>query len=394
MPNATDTDFDGLSLEALRERQSAKWRVYPEDVLPAWVAEMDVPLAAPIRRALLAAVERGDSGYAHADPRLAQAFAAFARRRWDWPVDAAHVRLVPDVIVDIAEVLRALTGPGDGVVLNTPVYPPFFAVMDEIGRQVVEAPLARGPGGYQLDLEAAERALAAGARAWLLCNPHNPTGLVLRRGELEAVVELAARHGAVVVGDEVHGPLTLPGATHVPLLSLGEEAAARTVALTSASKAWNLPGLKCAVVVTGSAAMQARLQAMPEDLHYRCGLLGLIASTVAFQEGEPWLEALLGHLDRNRRLLTELLDERLPAVGYVPPQASFLAWLDCGALGLGPDPAAALLRSGRVALNSGLDFGRQGAGFARLNIGTSAALLTEAVDRMAKGTKGTKGPPP
>jgi cystathionine beta-lyase len=140
--------------------------------------------------------------------------------------------------------------------------------------------------------------------------------------------------------------------------------------------------------------MQARLQAMPEDLHYRCGLLGLIASTVAFQEGEPWLEALLGHLDRNRRLLTELLDERLPAVGYVPPQASFLAWLDCGALGLGPDPAAALLRSGRVALNSGLDFGRQGAGFARLNIGTSAALLTEAVDRMAKGTKGTKGPPP
>src|SRR6266536_3338056 len=301
MREATEPDFDGISLEALRRRQSAKWRAYPDDVLPAWVAEMDFALAAPVKQALLAAVGLDDCGYAYPDPRLDEAFAGFAQRRWAWQVDPGRVRLGRDV--------------------------------------------------------------------------------------LEAVVELAARHDAVVVADEIHAPLTLPGARHVPLLSLGDEAAARAVALTSASKAWNLAGLKCALAVASWPAMQARLKAMPDDLHYRCGLLGLLGSTAAFQQGEPWLEALLGYLDRNRRLLAGLLAERLPAVGYVPPEASYLAWLDCTALGLGPDPAAVLLRRGRVALSRGLDFGRQGAGFVRLNTGTSAALLTEAVERMVKGAE-------
>src|SRR6266498_677997 len=370
MREATGLDFDGISLEALRRRQSAKWRAYPDDVLPAWVAEMDFALAAPVKQALLATVGLDDCGYAWRDPRLGEAFAGFAQRRWSWRVDPGRVGLVPDVMMGIAEVLGVLTEPGDAVVVNTPAYPPFFATIAQVGRRVVEAPLARGRGGFELDLEAVERALAAGARAWLLCNPHNPTGRVLGRGELEAVVELAARHDAVVVADEIHAPLTLPGARHVPLLSLGDEAAARAVALTSASKAWNLAGLKCALAVAGCSAMQARLKAMPDDLHYRCGLLGL-----------------LGYLDRNRRLLAGLLAERLPAVGYVPPEASYLAWLDCTALGPGPDPAAVLLRRGRVALSRGLDFGRQGAGFVRLNTGTSAALLTEAVERMVKGAE-------
>jgi cystathionine beta-lyase len=391
MREATGLDFDGLSLEALRRRQSAKWRAYPEEVLPAWIAEMDFALAAPVKQALLDAVGLDDCGYAYRDPRLGEAFAGFAQRRWGWRVDPGRVGLVPDVMMGIAEVLAVLTEPGDGVVVNTPVYPPFFATIAQVGRRLAEAPLARGPSGFELDLDAVERALAAGARAWLLCNPHNPTGRAFGRGELEAAVELAARHDAVVVADEIHAPLTLPGTRHVPLLSLGEEAVARAVALTSASKGWNLAGLKCGLVVAGGAAMGARLAAMPDDLHYHCGLLGQVASIVAFQQGEPWLEALLGHLDRNRRLLAELLAERLPVVRYVPPEASYLAWLDCGALGLGPDPAAVLLRRGRVALSRGLDFGRQGSGFVRLNMGTSAGLLTEAVERMAKGAEGAEG---
>jgi cystathionine beta-lyase len=389
MREATGLDFDGISLEALRRRQSAKWRAYPDDVLPAWVAEMDFALAAPVKQALLATVGLDDCGYAWRDPRLGEAFAGFAQRRWSWRVDPGRVALVPDVMMGIAEVLGVLTERGDGVVVNTPVYPPFFSTIARVGRRVVEAPLARGQGGFELDLDVVERALAAGASAWLLCNPHNPTGRVLGRGELEAAVELAARYGAVVVADEVHAPLTLPGARHVPLLSLGEEAAARVVALTSASKGWNLAGLKCGLVVAGGAAMGARLAAMPDDLAERCGLLGVVASIVAFQQGEPWLQALLGQLDRNRRLLAELLAERLPGVGYVPPQASFLAWLDCAALGLGPDPAAVLLRRGWVALSRGLDFGRQGSGFVRLNMGTSAGLLREAVERMVRGAEGS-----
>src|SRR6266536_5282159 len=212
MREATEPDFDGISLEALRRRQSAKWRAYPDDVLPAWVAEMDFALAAPVKQALLATVGLDDCGYAWRDPRLGEAFAGFAQRRWSWRVDPGRVGLVPDVMMGIAEVLGVLTEPGDGVVVNTPVYPPFFSTIAQVGRRVVEAPLARGQGGFELDLDVVERALAACARAWLLCNPHNPTGRVLGRGELEAAVELAARHGAVVVADEIHAPLTLPGA--------------------------------------------------------------------------------------------------------------------------------------------------------------------------------------
>jgi cystathionine beta-lyase len=291
-----------------------------------------------------------------------------------------------DVMTAVAELLRALTAPGDGVVVNPPVYPPFFAVTAEVGRRVVEAPLARRPDGYELDLDALERCFAAGARAYLLCNPHNPSGRSLRRDELEAVAALAARHGVVVIADEIHAPLTLPGAVHVPYLTLGAQAAAHGVVIGGASKAWNIAGLRCAVIVTGSEQMQERLSAsLSSFLPYHVGHLGVLASLAAFTDGGPWLDRLLARLDANRRLLAERLAEQVPAIGYVPPQAGYLAWLDCRALRLGDDPAAALLEHGRVALSSGPSFGSQGAGFARLNFATSPALLTEAVARIAAG---------
>jgi cystathionine beta-lyase len=374
--------FDDLSLDALRGRRSAKWRTYPPDVLPAWVAEMDFPLAPPVREALATALLLDDTGYPHPGG-LAEGFASFAAARWGWTVDPARVRLVPDVMIAVVETLRALTRPGDGVVINPPVYHPFFGAIRELGREIVEAPLAEGSGRWELDLDALERAFSGGARAYILCNPHNPTGRSLARAELEAVAELALRHDVAVVSDEIHAPLTLAGATHTPFASLGEEAARRGLTIAGATKAWNLAGMKAAVLVAGSAAMEEELTALPESLRFHAGHFGVLGTVAAFESGGPWLDELLAYLDGNRRWLAELLAARLPEVRYFPAEASYLAWLDCRALGLGDDPAEAFLERGRVALSAGPHFGTQGRGFARLNIGTSAALVEEAVERMA-----------
>lgn len=374
--------FDDLSLAELRARRSEKWTTYPTDVLPAFVAEMDFPLAEPIKRVLTEAIARGDTGYVN-PVGLPEAFAAFAQSRFNWSVDPGHVVLVPDVMVGVAEVLRLTTEPGSGIVINTPAYPPFFPTIAEYGRRVIEVPLTRTPHGWALDFDGLERAFKAGARAYLLCNPHNPTGRVFSRGDLERIAALAERYHVVVVADENHAPLTLAGAVHTPYVSLGEDVAAWSATVISAAKAWNLAGLKCAVVVAGSGAVRARLATLPAEVRFRSGHLGVLAAITAYREGAPWLRGLLAHLDRNRMLLAQLLADRLPAVGYIPPQATYLAWLDCAKLGLGDDPAKHFLERGRVALSRGLDFGPNGAGFVRLNMGTSSALLTEAVSRMA-----------
>jgi cystathionine beta-lyase len=376
-------DFDDLSLEALRERQSVKWRMYPPDVLPAFVAEMDFPLALPVRDALLAALENDDCGYPHAE-RLGEAFAAFATERHGWTVDPERVALVPDVVSGIEGLVRALTEPDAGVVVNPPVYGPFFTTVAAAGRRIVEAPLVRDDDGvWQLDLDSLEQAFAGGAAAYILCNPHNPTGRVHTREELTAIAELAARYGVLVLADEIHAPMTLEGATHVPYVSLGEEAAAHGLTLASASKAWNVAGLKAAVVVSGSEAGAELASKLPAGLRFHAGHFGVLASIAAFTEGGAWLDELCRHLDRNRRRLASLLERELPAVRYAMPEAGFLTWLDCRELGLGDDPAAVFLEHGKVALSSGPWFGTGGEGFARLNIGTSGALLEEAVRRMA-----------
>jgi cystathionine beta-lyase len=372
-----------LSLPELRRRRSYKWRAHPADVLPAFVAEMDVTLADPVTRALQEAVAAGDTGYATSDPELAAAVASFHLRRFEWALDPVAVTLVPDVMAGVTEILRRAVPPGSGVVVNTPVYPPFFAHIGEAGCRVVEAPLARSGAGWALDLDAVEAAFAAGAPAYLLCNPHNPTGLVLGVEELLRIAELAERFQVLVLADEIHAPLTLGGARHVPFLSL-PEARSRGIAFVSASKAWNLPGLKCAQLVTAAAPMRELAARLPAELAFGAGHLGVIASIAAYRDGGPWLDDLLALIDRNRWLLADLLAERLPEVGYVPPQGTYLAWLDCTRLGLSEEPARAFLKRGRVALRPGPDFGASGTGWVRATIATHPDILTEIVDRMRR----------
>jgi cysteine-S-conjugate beta-lyase len=248
----------------------------------------------------------------------------------------------------------------------------------------VEVPLLGADAQRRLPLEGIAAAFAGGARALLLCNPHNPTGYVARRDELLAVAEIVAEHDGFVLSDEIHAPLTLAGATHVPFCSLPEAASGRAITLTSASKGWNLAGLKCGLAVARSERMRQALAALPVDLPDRVGHLGVLATEAAFRTGEPWLDDVLAYLGETRRRLPGLLADRLPGVRHEPAQATYLAWLDCRGLGLGADPAARFLTHGRVALAAGLEFGAQGRGFARLNLGTSHALVEQAVDRVAR----------
>ncbi|MEV7289681.1 aminotransferase class I/II-fold pyridoxal phosphate-dependent enzyme [Streptomyces sp. NPDC093252] len=384
-----DGDGDGepnplraLTLDRLRRRTSMKWRTYPEDVLPLWVAEMDVPLAPAVRRALDEALDLGDTGYP-AGTGYAEALAAFAGKRWGWDgLAVERAAIVPDVMLGVVEMLRLVTGPGDPVVVNPPVYPPFYLFVTHMDRRVVEAPL--GPD-LRLDLDALERAFQRAVRdggraAYLLCSPHNPTGTVHSAAELTAVAALAERYGVRVVADEIHAPLVAHGTDFVPYLRV--PGAERGLSLMSASKGWNLAGLKAALAVAGPGAA-ADLARMPEEVGHGPSHLGVIAHTAALREGTPWLDALLTGLDDNRRLLAALLAERLPAVRYRPGPATYLAWLDCRALGLGDDPAEVFLERGRVALSAGPPFGTGGAGHVRLNLATTPDVLTEAVGRMA-----------
>lgn len=373
--------LSSLSLAQLRLRTSMKWRRFPDDVLPLWVAEMDVPLAAPIVDALQRAIATGDTGYPEGTA-YAQACAAFARERWNWDFDFAASANVPDVMGGIVEVLKLITRSGDAVVVNSPVYTPFYSFVERMQRRVVEAPL---DAEHRIDLNALERAFTIATEhrasaAFLLCSPHNPTGTVHTRAELEAIGDLAERYGVRVVADEIHAPIVLRGSEHVPYLSL--PASARAFSLLSASKGWNLAGLKAALAVAGPQARDD-LARMPAEGRDGPSHLGVIAHVAALREGRPWLDSLLAGLDENRRLLGELLAEHLPTVAYRQPHGTYLAWLDCRALGMPEDPAAVFLARGRVALSSGPRFGSGGAGHVRLNLATSPAILTEAVQRMA-----------
>lgn len=382
-------DLDALDLATLRRRTSVKWRQFPPDVLPTFVAEMDYPLAEPIRRALHAVVDADDLGYPSVDgayPRLPAAFARWAADTLDWPVEVADVLVLPDVMVGVELALRVGTAPGDGVVVNTPIYPPFLSAVADAGRTLVESPLHLVDGRWEADLDDLAARFAAGARAYLLCNPHNPTGRVSSAAELSRVLALAAEYDVLVVADEIHAPLTLPGARHTVAATRPEAAGVRLLTVTSASKAWNIPGLKCALAVPAHPGLRADLAALPFRARIGASLPGIEAAAVAFEEGGPWLAAVLGHLDRNRRLLVDLLADRLPAVGYLPPEATYLGWLDCRALGLA-DPAATFFSAGRVAVGDGAIFGPPGAGFVRVSFATSAAVLTEIVDRMAAAVR-------
>ncbi|MFK4850470.1 MalY/PatB family protein [Microbacterium sp. ZW T6_19] len=381
-------EVTALTLAELRERSSEKWREYPADVLPLFVAETDFPLAPPVAAALQRAIDTGDTGYIASRSPLAETYAAFAKRRFDWDVDAGRIRSTADVSMGIVEILRRVVQPGERVIVTPPVYPPFYDLVEEAGAEVERVPLRDTGTTWKLDLDGIRTAFEDGARAMLLCNPHNPTGTVHDRSSLEALAELAAEFDAIVVSDEIHAPLAQPGAGFTPFLSVGAAAQRVGYAVVSASKAFNLAGLKCALMVAAHEDSAAVLRGLPVEVVWRTGQFGLLAAVAAFsEESDAWLDGLLHTLDRNRVLLEDLLVRHLPEARYRIPDAGYLAWIDVSALGLGDTPARRILKEAKVALNDGSAFGAEGEGYVRLNFGTSPEIITEAVERIASLTR-------
>jgi cystathionine beta-lyase len=377
-------EINALSLEELQTHRSEKWREFPKDVLPLPVAEMDFPIAGPIRELLLEMVAHSDLGYLGPIPEMGEAFAKFSWQKWGWGVDPQQVRIATDVGVGVVELLRLFTNPGDRVLLNSPIYHNFYTWIIETHLAKVDVPFAETDSGWILDMASIENEYRSGIKVHMLCNPHNPLGRVYSREELLQLALLAEKYGVIIISDEIHAPITYPEAEFVPFLSLGPVAESVGVVVTAASKAWNIAGLKCAIVLTQNELINDQLKELPSAMHYRASILGAFATARAFEQGNEWLDSVMKTLDFNRYFLQDLLRKKLPEVKYRVPDSSYLAWLDFSALGLGDNPAATLLERGRVAFNAGHAFGPQTGQFVRLNFATSRSVLTEAVDRIVK----------
>ena len=382
-------DFHLVPLAELQTHKSEKWRGFPADVLPLPVAEMDFPVAEPIRRTIIEMINKSDLGYLGNIPELGEAFSEFSTRRDGWTPDPLQVRVAADVGVGIVETLRVITKPGDKILINSPVYPNFWTWSRETHLDYIDVPLTRSENEFngshwQLDWDGIEKAYQSGLKVHLISNPHNPLGRIYMRDELERLVKLAHAHNVVIVSDEIHSPLTFSEQKFIPILSLSDEARAVSVTVTSSSKGWNIAGLKCAIIVTQDAAMFERLNAIAPATHYRASLLGAFASVAAFREGEPWLNSLMVQLDHNRKLVDQLVKEKLPlAISHIP-HCSYLSWIDFSEYKLDVEPATHFLEHGRVAFQPGVRFGEQWSQFLRLNFATSPEIIEEAINRAAK----------
>lgn len=385
-------DFDRV-IER-RHTESNKWRKYGPDVVPLWVADMDFRSPEPVIRALRERVEHGVYGYGYNLERspLHEVFADRLWKLYGWRVEPDAVVLIPGVIPGFNVAARVFARPGDGVLLQIPLYPPLLRVPGNVGITMDAADLARAADGRsEVDWDALERAITPRSRFLLLCNPHNPVGRVWRREELQRMAELCLARGLSIVADEIHGDLVYPGHRHVPIASLAPEIAARTITLMAPSKTWNLAGLKLGLAVIPNAALRERFAAARADLVYGVNVLGYTAALAAYREGGPWLADLLRYLEANRDFLVEYAEKHLPGVVVAPPEGTYLAWLDCrGAAIPGGDPFVFFLSTARVALSDGATFGRGGAGFVRLNFGCPRAQLAEGLDRMRDALAGAR----
>jgi len=378
-----------LSTAQLRARSGRKWHAYAEDVLPAWIAEMDFPVAEPIRTALRGLADEAAYGYegGSAYALLTTAFLEYMERRFGWRPKSDLVLPVADLVQALFTAVTTYTQPGQGVVLQTPIYPPFQNSVRDTGRRIVENPLRDDGSSFAMDGSGLPEVFTADAPLMLLCNPHNPTGRAFSRSELEALAAVVVERNLVVVADEVHADLTYTGAVHVPFASLSPEVEARTVTITSATKAFNIPGLRCGVMHFGSPELRDRFRKVfPDRMLGIVNRFGIQATIVAWRECADWLPSVVGVLESNRAQMTGFLSSELPEVRFYPPQATYLAWLDCRSL-LPPGVNAQhyLLERAKVALSDGAEFSPAGGGEGRvrLNFGTSPQILEEILTRLA-----------
>jgi bifunctional pyridoxal-dependent enzyme with beta-cystathionase and maltose regulon repressor activities len=377
-------DFDNLDLAALREKRGTKWRQAGEGALSAWVADMDFPIAPVIRAAIDAALDRGDLGYPDwVDPPLGPAFAKRMADHHGWILDAGAVRGITDVVQGVERTLGLVTDRDAVVMTVVPNYPPFLHVAGDLGRRLVTFTLDHDGEVWRFDADALRAEVrASGSRVLLFVNPHNPTGHVFTRAELEVIAEIACDEDLTVISDEIHSDLTYDPFVHTPLASLGEEIARRTVTLTSATKAFNIAGLRCALAHVGPPELLERWDAEPRSLFGTTNALGVEATLAAWRDGGPWLAALRAHLARQRARCIEWA-AATDGVALIAPEATYLAWLDFRGAALGVDAASFFREHAHVELLPGERFGTPYRAWARLNFATSSGILDQMLDAMA-----------
>ena len=376
------------SLAELQTHRSEKWRAFPNEVLPLPVAEMDFPVAQPIRDAIVEMVDKSDLGYLGSIPVMGTSFSGFAKLRWNWDVQPTFVRVATDVGVAIVELLRVFTNPSDKVLISSPIYQNFYTWIKETKITMIDVPYIKDAStedgtGWRHDWDGIEKAYQSGIKVHLLCSPHNPLGKVYSKADLVRIAALAKKNNVIVISDEIHAPLTFKEQPFTPFLSIGSDAAEIGISVTAASKGWNIAGLKCAIIVSQSEKMHEKLNELAPAMHYRASLIGAFATVAAFEKGDAWLDSALVLLDQNRNLVANLVSSRLPTIGYHLPHCSYLAWLDLSKLNLGEDPCAVLVERAKVAFNPGHIYGALGKDYARLNFATSPEIITEAFDRLA-----------
>lgn len=386
-----------LTVEEMRARRGVKWNRFPADVLPAWVADMDFAVPDEVQAAIEAIVSKGDYGYGNGHgvregkEGLAFAFAEYAMANFDWgdhTVNPDGVLPVTDLIQGMYSPVYAFSEPGDGIVVQTPIYPPFLDTIATTGRRMVENRLVDDGTKMALDVEGLRQVVDDGARLMMVPNPHNPTGRCFTREELMAMAQVALERNLIIVSDEIHSDLVYSGHKHIPFASLSPEIAARTITLTSATKGFNIPGLRCALMYFGSLELKERFhKTMPARLLGAPNIIGIDATIAAWRYGQPWLKEVMVQMEANRNRLTEFLAKEMPGIKYRQPEATYLGWLDCTALNLGQSPFEFFLERAKVGLMEGANFGEAGVGKVRLNFGTSGEILDQILDRMAQSIR-------
>ncbi len=375
------TSFDFDTLIERRGTDAKKWAAYPADVLPMWVADMDFAAPPSVIEALQARVEHGVFGYGLPQDAFRQQIVDDTQAKYGWAILADDIVFLPGVEPGFNMALKSETKPGDGLLIQTPIYSPILNAHRHWGLESIEAPLVTTGEGYEMDTAALDAAMAK-SRAFLLCNPHNPTGKALTHSELTAIAASAIRHDVLVIADEIHCELLLDGRRHIPIASLSPEIAERTITLMSASKTYNIAGLKTAFAIVTNANLRKRFNSARLGLVDSVNVLGLEASRAAYATASAWRDALLTYLQDNRDYLQGEIARRFPAIRMVPAQATYLAWLDCSALGLAEPPQSFFLDRGRVAFSAGSDFGSNYGKFLRVNFGCPRPLLEEGLKRM------------
>ncbi|HTA06989.1 MAG TPA: aminotransferase class I/II-fold pyridoxal phosphate-dependent enzyme [Streptosporangiaceae bacterium] len=377
--------IDSTTVEMLRARGSFKWTAPGPDGFGAAVAEMDFGAAPAILDALAGLSADGNFGYLPPplEAELGVACADFAKRRYGWDLDPALIHSVPDVVRGLELAITDFSRPGSPVILPTPAYMPFLTVPRFLGRDIIQVQMHADAGFFTLDFDAIDDAFRAGGHLLIFCNPHNPLGRVASLAEMTQLAGVVERHGGRVFADEIHAPLVYPGTRHIPYAATSEAAASHTLTATSAAKAWNLPGLKCAQVILTNEPDRQRWADLGTFAVRGASNPGVVANIAAYRHGGAWLDDVVAYLDDSRRLLAELVSRHLPQVRYRPPDGTYLAWLDCSGMDLTDSPGELVTDRAHVTVVDGPDFGEGGAGSFRLNFATPQPILTMIVERIA-----------